>query len=172
MQRRGDVLMEHNGNRTPKNLQWLPAVFACCLGLLLYLSLLALAEAAVEPVIPCLPETDMIINYDSLVDCSIDFNGDSDLFRFAGQDGETVLIQVSELAGTGDACIDLFRPDGSLRLLRARRTESIPLWTRPVPTQSSSRKTTITRLCNTGFPYKASTPFSHRSTNPIQQFPR
>ena len=90
-------------------------MFASCLGLLLYLGLLTLAEAAVEPVIPCPPETDMIINYEDLVDCSIDFNGDSDLFRFAGQDGETVLIQVSELVGTGDACIDLHRPDGSFK---------------------------------------------------------
>jgi hypothetical protein len=105
--------MENHRNKTPKNLHWLPAVFASWLALLLYLGLLTLAEAVVEPVIPCLPETDMVINYEDLVDCSIDFNGDSDLFRFAGQDGETVLIQVSELVGTGDACIDLFRPDGS-----------------------------------------------------------
>jgi hypothetical protein len=109
----GHVLMQHDRNRSPKYLQSLPTVFAICLGLLLYMSLLSLAEAAVEPVIPCLPETDMVINYEDLVDCSIDFNGDSDLFRFAGQDDETVRIQVSELAGTGDACIDLFRPDGS-----------------------------------------------------------
>ena len=48
----------------------------------------------------CSPEpTDMIIKYGNLVNCKVDFVGDSDILRFAGAKGETINARTSYLSG-------------------------------------------------------------------------
>jgi hypothetical protein len=51
----------------------------------------------------------MIVEYGDLVTCSIDYVGDTDIFRFSGTSGETVVIR----AGGQVPCIELIAPDNS-----------------------------------------------------------
>jgi hypothetical protein len=53
----------------------------------------------------------MIITYGSVVTCSIDSIGDTDVFRFSASAGEAVKLQATSQSG-GWPCIDLFGPDG------------------------------------------------------------
>ena len=63
----------------------------------------------------CSPEpTDMIITYGSLITCSINPSGESDLFRFNGQSGESVIISAARESGDGTPCVNLSGPGGPL----------------------------------------------------------
>ncbi len=84
-----------------------------CLSLASLLSSPIPAQAA-EPVTPCTPEpTDMTISYGNLISCSIDNAGDTDLFRFAGTNGEPIVVQVTYQSGAMRPCIQLIAPDSS-----------------------------------------------------------
>jgi hypothetical protein len=73
--------------------------------LIVSFALITPGEAAVEG-IPCTPEpTDMVIKYGDLINCSIDFAGDDDVFRFAGVAGETIVIQKIDAT--------VYAPDGT-----------------------------------------------------------
>jgi hypothetical protein len=80
-------------------------------------ALVALATPAVaetELPVPCSPEpTDMAIAYGSLVTCEIAPIGDLDVFRFAGKEGEAVLLR-AEATDAGDACVELRAPSGEI----------------------------------------------------------
>lgn len=69
-----------------------------CLALLLWL-LVGLAplraQAAAEPVTPCIAEpTDMTITFGQLVDCKIDIAGDNDVFRFEGTANSVIVLSL------------------------------------------------------------------------------
>ncbi|MCA9995850.1 MAG: hypothetical protein KDE56_08905, partial [Anaerolineales bacterium] len=69
----------------------------------------ALAEST-----PCtLEPTDMSISYGDAITCAIDTNGDTDLFRFNGSNGEVVIVQSVWNSGTMRPCIELIAPDTS-----------------------------------------------------------
>jgi hypothetical protein len=88
-------------------------IVACWIGLALCLFSPALSGAVVEG-IPCTPEpTDMIVAYGDLVTCSIDPVGDTDIYRFSGTSGETVVIQGTWQSGSMRPCIELVAPDNS-----------------------------------------------------------
>ena len=89
----------------------LSLLIVCC-GILLALPVLATSEGT-----PCIPEpTDEFIEYGDLMTCEISEVGDSDIFRFLGESGEKVVLQVTDQAGPGGphACIELFGPGGTL----------------------------------------------------------
>ncbi|HZA28570.1 MAG TPA: hypothetical protein VE735_03055, partial [Gammaproteobacteria bacterium] len=65
-----------------------------------------------ENVITCQPNQDTSIEYGDIVNCSIEAINDSDLIRFSGSIGETIMVQTFRLGGTGDPLVDLFAPDG------------------------------------------------------------
>jgi hypothetical protein len=66
-----------------------------------------------ENVITCQPNQDTSIEYGDIVNCSIEAINDSDLIRFSGSIGETIMVQTFRLGGTGDPLVDLFAPDGT-----------------------------------------------------------
>jgi hypothetical protein len=69
---------------------------------------------AIEEGILCIPEpTDMTITYGNIINCSIDTSGDSDLFRFLGTDGETIILQSTWQSGALRPCIELIAPDNT-----------------------------------------------------------
>ena len=58
----------------------------------------------------CQPEPNpTTIEYGQLVECEIGQIGDSDLFRFSGQAGERIVLQVARLRD-GDPCVQLTGP--------------------------------------------------------------
>jgi hypothetical protein len=72
--------------------QKLVASIVCALVLLLFVRV---GTAEVEPLISCSSEpTTMSITYGNIVACSLEVVGDSDVFRFAGNAGETIAINV------------------------------------------------------------------------------
>ncbi|GEM_PF-5794303 len=102
--------MEHY--TTPGRMVSVSRRLAWWLVLVLCVALPSLGEAAVDG-IPCSPEpTNMTISYGDTVTCAIDVIGDTDVFRFSGSAGETVVVQASRLNG-GHPCVELFRPDGT-----------------------------------------------------------
>jgi hypothetical protein len=66
-----------------------------------------------ENVITCQPNQDTSIEYGDIVNCSIETINGSDLIRFSGSIGETIMVQTFRLGGTGDPLVDLFAPDGT-----------------------------------------------------------
>jgi hypothetical protein len=69
---------------------------------------------ASEQSAPCTSEpTDMTISYGDAITCSIDTEGDSDLFRFNGSSGETIVVQSVWNSGSMRPCIELVAPDNS-----------------------------------------------------------
>ncbi len=85
------------------------AAIAVGIGLLLLAPLWVMAA---ENVLTC-PAGDTSMQYGDIVNCSIEALGDSDLFRFAGNVGETVLVQTAKRAGTGTPLVILSNPDGT-----------------------------------------------------------
>ena len=84
-----------------------------CVSLLFPLSVPIRVQAS-EPVTPCASEpTDMTIGYGSLISCSIEIGGDTDVFRFSSTGGERVVVQVTYQSGTMRPCIELIAPDSS-----------------------------------------------------------
>jgi hypothetical protein len=66
---------------------------------------------------PCIPEpTDDFMEYGDLITCSVSPIGDSDFFRFIGENGEKIVVLATQGGGgnTPDPCIELYRPDGTL----------------------------------------------------------
>jgi hypothetical protein len=55
----------------------------------------------------------MSISYGQLITCSLELAGDTDLFRFSGNAGEAVLIQITFQSGSLRPCIELIAPDNS-----------------------------------------------------------
>jgi uncharacterized protein (TIGR03437 family) len=63
----------------------------------------------------CAPEpaaTD--IAYGDLINCQIEQAADSDVFRFSGLAGETILIFLVRLEGSADHCFRIIEPDGAI----------------------------------------------------------
>ena len=72
------------------------------------------ATAYAQEGVSCNAEpTDMPVNYGDAVRCSIGIAGDSDVFRFSGAAGETIVIQASTGGSALWPCIDLIAPDNS-----------------------------------------------------------
>jgi hypothetical protein len=70
-------------------------------------------EATIENTSCLLEPTDLIITYGTLINCSIDVSGDSDIFRFSGTDGERIVIQGAWQSGALRPCVTLVAPDAS-----------------------------------------------------------
>jgi hypothetical protein len=94
-----------------KRLQFFVNLFSCWLGLMLCLVIPTLSEAIVEGISRTPEPTDMNITYGGLNNCSIDVDGDSDVFRFSGGIGETVEIWATVPGGI--PCIELIAPNGT-----------------------------------------------------------
>jgi uncharacterized protein (TIGR03437 family) len=63
----------------------------------------------------CTPEpTSMDIAYGDLITCRIDPAGDTDLFRFAGSAGETIVGHVVRLDGAGQSAVRVIDPQGTV----------------------------------------------------------
>ena len=67
---------------------------------------------AAENVITCPTNQDTPVQYGDIVKCSIEVVGDSDVFRFSGNAGETIIVQTAIRSGTGNPFAQLFDPDG------------------------------------------------------------
>lgn len=80
----------------------------------MFTMLLPQYSEAVEAAIPCTAEpTDMTMHYGEIIQCAIGPNaGESDIFRFAGRDGQHVVIVVTSFDIF--PCIDLYAPNNSL----------------------------------------------------------
>jgi hypothetical protein len=102
-----------NDNMILKGVRRVVAILVWGMGLVFFLALPYPGQAAVEG-ITCLSEpTDMVITYGDLINCSININSDTDLFRFAGNAGEKVVVQITYQSGTMRPCIELIAPDNS-----------------------------------------------------------
>lgn len=79
----------------------------------LLLSLVAPGRSLAQEGRSCIPEpTDMTVAGDDVVTCAIDTTGDTDTFRFPGQSGDMISIQVTRQSG-GEPQIELFDPGGT-----------------------------------------------------------
>ena len=68
---------------------------------------------AFEQSIQCDAEpTDMVVEYGTIVSCSVETSGDTDSYRFNGQSGDVLVIQATYDSGTLP-CIELIAPDNS-----------------------------------------------------------
>ena len=81
------------------------------LWLLLGLALAPGTAGAAPEGMPCTPEpTVMSIAYGDVITCALDVDGDSDLFRFSGTPGTSIVIAVQ---GGAYPCLELIAPDNS-----------------------------------------------------------
>lgn len=55
----------------------------------------------------------MPISYGDLIICQIEEIGDSDAFSFTGNASDKIILQVAEVPGFGEPCIEVFSPDNS-----------------------------------------------------------
>src|SRR5262245_10499589 len=87
---------------------------AMCSAMLLLLGMPKSAHAQSEGV-PCSPEpTEMSISYGDVILCDVGTVSDTDVFRFFGSAGETILMVAAPQSGsTLQFCVDLTKPDGS-----------------------------------------------------------
>ena len=69
---------------------------------------------AFEQSIQCDAEpTDMVVEYGTIVSCSVETSGDTDSYQFNGQSGDVLVIQATLDDGTMRPCIELIAPDNS-----------------------------------------------------------
>lgn len=98
--------------RTQLSLVWFWRLF--CIFCLLNLWMPPGPVRAVDNIIPCAAEpTNMILNFGQFVSCAVDAPGDTDLFRFAGNSGEVVIVQMTYQSGDLRPCVELIAPDAS-----------------------------------------------------------
>ena len=90
------------------------AVWVSCMvtTLLLFLSAVCLADVEGRP---CEAEpTDETITYGDMITCSIDPVGDTDTYRFFGDENDAVVIMASRQSGSFYPCFELYDPDDNL----------------------------------------------------------
>lgn len=89
-----------------------PRLFPVLCGVLaVSVSMVIHRPAYAQEGISCAAEpTDMTVSYGDAVRCSIGVSGDSDVFRFAGAAGETIVIQASTASSVWP-CVELIGPD-------------------------------------------------------------
>ncbi len=65
------------------------------------LGLLVWSASQAEAIEQCIPEpTDMEIEYGDTFMCDIEVTGDTDVFHFSGQAGDTIFVGVAEITTT------------------------------------------------------------------------
>jgi hypothetical protein len=108
---RKEAMREQGGSTREPRQQASALIPALVLGLVLGLDTPAAAQegqgCAAEP-------TDELIEYGDVRSCWISPVGDVDVYRFIGQAGDSVLVQLSEVSGIdASPALELVRPDGS-----------------------------------------------------------
>ena len=97
--------MTRHRTRLPRRVAVLGAGAVIALGLAFPRTTRSLPEG-----IPCAPEpTDMRITYGDAITCALESTGDSDVFRFLGTAGETVMLFTG---GSARPCLEVTAPGG------------------------------------------------------------
>ena len=103
-------------------------VIAACCGI--FFALPGLASAQVPGGVRCVEEpTDQFVTFGDLIECDITPPGDVDIFRLKLTDGQTAHIELTgPPTGSSEGCLELRRPDGTLRFFACLRSVSFT-WT-------------------------------------------